>query len=180
MELSDYSKIHQIYHREVHRKDIIMEIGDKLSTPARFEKAVQHARDEGLLVDEPKDIGILMRELNKDFEEHVDEIKNLLYANYRKEILRVANRGFAEWYKAKLFMNQVMEVARDTLDQVEPIEGGSIIRSADYQSNVAQEEAMKLLNIEKLETKDEQEDKPEADQDSQGNVQQVSEGSESI
>ncbi len=87
---------------KVHRKDIIMEIGDKLSTPARFEKAVQSLKEEGLLVGEPKDIGILMRELNKDFEEHVDEIKNLLYANYRKEILRVANRGFAEFYKAKL------------------------------------------------------------------------------
>ena len=87
---------------QVHRKDIVMEIGDRLSTPARFEKAVQHARDDGLLVDEPKDIGILMRELNKDFEEHVDEIKSLLYANFRKDIIRVANRGFAEWYKTKL------------------------------------------------------------------------------
>ena len=55
-----------------------------------------------MLVDEPKDIGVLMRELNRDFEEHVDEIKNLLYTNFRKDILRVANRGFAEWYKAKL------------------------------------------------------------------------------
>ncbi|KKL15698.1 hypothetical protein LCGC14_2503050, partial [marine sediment metagenome] len=36
------------------------------------------------------------------FEEHVDEIKNLLYANYRKDILRTANRGFAEFYKTKL------------------------------------------------------------------------------
>ncbi len=98
-----------------HRKDIIMEIGDKLSSPARFEKAVQHLRDEGLLVDEPKDIGILMRELNRDFEEHVDEIKSLLYANYRKEILRVANRGFVEWYKAKLFMDKIMGTESTTL-----------------------------------------------------------------
>ena len=84
------------------RRDIIEEIGDRLSTPARFEKAVQHLRDSNMLVGEPKDIGILMRELNRDFEEHVDEIKNLLYDYFRKDILRVANRGFAEWYKAKL------------------------------------------------------------------------------
>ncbi|KKK70167.1 hypothetical protein LCGC14_2926750, partial [marine sediment metagenome] len=84
------------------RRNIVEEIGDKLSTPARFEKAVQHLRDSNVLVGEPKDIGVLMRELNKDFEEHVDEIKGLLYANFRKDILRVANRGFAEWYKKKL------------------------------------------------------------------------------
>ena len=84
------------------RRDIIEEIGDGLSTPARFEKAVQHLREDGILVGEPKDIGILMRELNRDFEEHVDKVKQLLYDNFRKDILRVANRGFAEWYKAKL------------------------------------------------------------------------------
>ena len=136
---------------KVHRKNIIMEIGDKLSTPARFEKAVQHARDEGLLVDEPKDIGVLMRELNEDFEEHIDEIKNLLYANYRKAILRVANRGFADWYKARLISESVnlttpcikcrreikehestdglcfpCTVARETLDKMEPIESGRL------------------------------------------------------
>ncbi len=133
------------------RKNIIEEIGDKLSTPARFEKAVQHARDEGLLVDEPKDIGVLMRELNEDFEEHIDEIKNLLYANYRKAILRVANRGFADWYKARLISESVnlttpcikcrreikehentdglcfpCTVARETLDKIEPIESGRL------------------------------------------------------
>ena len=84
------------------RRDIIEEIGERLATPARFEKAVQHLRDSNMLVGEPKDIGVLMRELNRDFEEHVDEIKNLLYANFRKDIIRVANRGFAEFYKAKL------------------------------------------------------------------------------
>ena len=73
--------------RGKNRRDIIEEIGGRLATPARFEKAVQHLRDSNMLVDEPKDIGILMRELNKDFEEHVDEIKNLLYANFRKDIL---------------------------------------------------------------------------------------------
>ena len=84
------------------RRDIIEEIGERLAVPARFEKAVQHLRDSNMLVDEPKDIGVLMRELNRDFEEHVDEIKNLLYSNFRKDIIRIANRGFAEWYKARL------------------------------------------------------------------------------
>ncbi len=99
-----------------HRKDIIMEIGSRLAVSARFEKAVQHLRDEGLLVDEPKDIGILIRELNRDFEEHVDEIKSLLYANFRKEILRVANRGFAEWYKEKLYADSPGLKIEEALD----------------------------------------------------------------
>lgn len=84
------------------RRHIVDEIGDRLAIPARFEKAVQQARDACMLVNEPKDIGPLMRILNTDFEEHVDEIKNLLYANFRKDIMRTANRGFPEYYKAKL------------------------------------------------------------------------------
>lgn len=102
------------------RKDIIEEIGERLATPARFEKAVQHLRDSNMLVGEPKDIGVLMRELNRDFEEHVDEVKNLLYANFRKDILRIANRGFATWYKDLLLKYQIpvfqkMQEAEDKL-----------------------------------------------------------------
>ena len=81
---------------------IVEQIGGQLACVARFEKAVQHARDENLLLDDCTDIGLLMRLLNEDFEEHVDEIKNMLYANMKKSILRVANRGFASWYKEKL------------------------------------------------------------------------------
>ncbi len=83
-------------------KHIVDEIGEQLAIPARFEKAVQQARDASMLIDEPKDIGPLMRILNTDFEEHADEIKNLLYANFRKDILRSASRGFPNWYKSKL------------------------------------------------------------------------------
>ncbi|KKN03280.1 hypothetical protein LCGC14_1109160, partial [marine sediment metagenome] len=71
-----------------------------------------------------------------DFEEHVDEIKNLLYANFRKDIMRMASRGFPEWYKKKLLVDSgvlgvsietATELARETLDQIEPIEERRII-----------------------------------------------------
>ncbi len=88
--------------RGKNRRDVIEEIGERLAISARFEKAVQQANENGILVGKPKDIGPLMRILNADFEEHVDEIKNLLYANFRKDILRAASRGFPEFYKAKL------------------------------------------------------------------------------
>ncbi len=136
--------------RGKNRRDVIEEIGGRLATPARFEKAVQHLRDSNMLINEPKDIGVLMRELNKDFEEHVDEIKNLLYANYRKDILRVANRGFAEWYKAKLLadsgtlevsVEMATEVARITLAQIKPIEDGRLFpkETTDEQENQPEE-----------------------------------------
>jgi len=81
---------------------IVDEIGERLANPARFDKAFQQADEQGLITGEPKDIGPMMKILNTDFDEHVDEIKNLLYANFRKDIMRVASRGFPEWYKAKL------------------------------------------------------------------------------
>ena len=115
------------------RIHIVDEIGGRLANDARFEKALQQAKEEGLIIGEPKDIGPMMRILNIDFEEHVDEIKNLLYANFRKDIMRIASRGFPEWYKARLLTDSgilgvsvetATEVARETLDQMEPIEDG--------------------------------------------------------
>ncbi|KKK55340.1 hypothetical protein LCGC14_3075530, partial [marine sediment metagenome] len=84
------------------RRDIIEEIGERLAIPARFDKAFHQADEQGLITGEPKDIGPMMKILNTDFEEHVDEIKNLLYANFRKDIMKVASRGFPKFYKAKL------------------------------------------------------------------------------
>ncbi len=114
---------------------IVDEIGERLATDARFEKAVQQAFEDGVIVGEPKDIGPLIKILNTDFEEHVDEIKSLLYANFRKDIMRVASRGFPQWYKAKLLedsdvlgvsVEMATEIARETLDQMEPLEGGRV------------------------------------------------------
>ncbi len=93
---------------------IVDQIGNQLACKARFEKAVQHAKTDNLLLDDVCDIGILMRYLNEDFEEHVDEIKNMLYANMKKSIIRVANRGFASWYKEKL--------TRATMEPIEKVD----------------------------------------------------------
>jgi hypothetical protein len=82
--------------------DIVNDIGNALAVHARFEKAVQHAIEEDELMGDMTDMGILMRKLNEDFEEHVDEIKTQLYSHYRKQIQRVSANGFATWYKGKL------------------------------------------------------------------------------
>jgi hypothetical protein len=75
-------------------------IATAFCTEARWEKAVQHLRDDGALTDSPKDIGALLKALNHDIDvECKDEIKDALWQMFRKDILRVASRGFPEWYK---------------------------------------------------------------------------------
>lgn len=83
--------------------DMLKEIGEAISGPARWKKSVQRLRDEGRLTESPKDIGPLIAEVQRDVtEECEDEIKAMLYAAYRKEIVRTSTNGVAEWYKREL------------------------------------------------------------------------------
>jgi hypothetical protein len=85
------------------KKDVVGEIVAIYDTEARYVKTVNHCREDGLLVDEMKDIGPLMRALNQDFEDEcADEIKDMLYKKFRKNIMRGVSAGFPEWYKAVL------------------------------------------------------------------------------
>lgn len=86
----------------VPKNEIVGTIGATLNNVYRFEKAVQQLRDNGTLKNDLPDIGPLMKILNQDFDEHIDEVKRLLYHNFRKDIMKVANLGFADWYKKKL------------------------------------------------------------------------------
>ena len=87
-------------------KTMIDRLVEELKTEARWNKCVQHCREEGLLVDEPKDIGFLIKELIKDLEEEEgDYIKEKLYQHYVKEIKGRVIAGFPEWYKEKLLEN---------------------------------------------------------------------------
>jgi hypothetical protein len=76
--------------------------GYKMSycTQARWLKAIQHLRDDGLLRGAPQDIGPLIKEVQRDItEEHEEEIKNFLWKHFGKEVLRVASHGLPEFYK---------------------------------------------------------------------------------
>lgn len=74
-----------------------------LRTEARWEKAIQHLRDSGLLENSPKDIGGLIEEIQKDIqEEELENIKNSLWKIYGHEIIRTVVAGFPEYYKKKL------------------------------------------------------------------------------
>ena len=92
------------------REDIVISLGRVLNTEARFRKAVQHLRDNDTLLDEPKDIGPLMRELNLDIlKEESDFIKETLFKHFQKDIMSRATRGFPEFYKELLLENALQK-----------------------------------------------------------------------
>ena len=72
-------------------------------TEARWEKAIQHLRENDELDNEPKDIGKLMMEIDRDIkEEELENIKNTLLRIYLPDIQRKSKAGFAEYYKKLL------------------------------------------------------------------------------
>jgi len=76
---------------------------DSFRTEARWEKAVQHLRDAGVLEGSPKDIGALFKEIHTDIEaEEIEEAKAFLWKEFSGELKRRASAGVAEWYKKRL------------------------------------------------------------------------------
>jgi len=84
-------------------KDRVQMFIDSFRSEARWDKAIQHLRDGGKLINEPRDIGILLKEIERDIvEEEELNIKNGLYKLFKDQILRKARAGFPEYYKQKL------------------------------------------------------------------------------
>jgi hypothetical protein len=82
-----------------------------------MDKALIHLREQDKITGDMKDIGLLMREYNQDFEDEcVDDIKDMLYKRFRKDIIRGVSRGLPEWYKA-LLLDQV-QAEDDLCDSV--------------------------------------------------------------
>lgn len=79
-------------------------------TEARWEKAVQHLKEKGELEGEPRDIGKLIKEVTVDIiEEEKENIKDFLWREFGKEVLRKAGAGLPEWYKEKLLTDSFKE-----------------------------------------------------------------------
>ena len=73
---------------------------------SRWLKAVQHLRDEGRLTQELRDIGTLVKEVERDIlEEESVNIKAFLFNHFKKSVIRYAVRGLPEWYKERLLGN---------------------------------------------------------------------------
>jgi hypothetical protein len=88
--------------------DVIQTLIDSLKTEARWAKSVQHLRDEGLLENDPRDIGKLIKAVAQDIhQEEADEIKERLFNHFWPQIQRGVTSGVAEWYKKGLMETQI-------------------------------------------------------------------------
>jgi hypothetical protein len=89
------------------RADVIERLITSLRTPARFQKAVQHLREQGSLEGTPRDIGALIQEARRDIEEEAREyIAEELLKHFLPQVLRGATAGLPEWYKRELMAAQ--------------------------------------------------------------------------
>jgi len=76
---------------------------DSYKTEARWDKSIQHLAEKDDLDNSPKDIGKLIKEIQRDItEEEIDNIKKFLWNEFGKELLRYSTKGFPEFYKKKL------------------------------------------------------------------------------
>lgn len=106
--------------KEVHKKtwgasnptgrDIVDRLIQLYRSEARWQKAVQHLRDEGKLEGSPRDIGTLIKEVAPDvLEECEDDIRDALFRWAWPSIQRGITRGLPEWYKQQLLASQFEE-----------------------------------------------------------------------
>jgi hypothetical protein len=100
-----YKEVHSAEWRNANPTggDIIQQIILHYKTPARWNKAIQHLREKGLLESSPRDIGLLMKECQQDLEkECLDDFKEILLKWAKPHILRGCVAGLPEWYKKEL------------------------------------------------------------------------------
>jgi hypothetical protein len=104
-------------YKEIHDKswkaknpaggDVITKLVERYKTEARWQKAIQHLAEFGSLLDDPKDIGPLMKEVGTDtYNECGEEIKEILFKWAWPKISRGITGGLPEWYKDLLLAKQ--------------------------------------------------------------------------
>lgn len=83
--------------------DLAVTLANKYCPPARYIKAVQRLKENGQWHGDKRDIGLLRREVSADLEgECGSEIRDWLYENTRKALLRQALSPLTEWYEQYL------------------------------------------------------------------------------
>lgn len=101
---AEFKEQHQ-HVKMTERDDPIQAIGHRIGGPARWNKAVQHLRETGQLKDGCEDIPALMKRVFQDVEaEEVDNIKDALFKQFKRAVLKGATQGLPEWYKGQLWL----------------------------------------------------------------------------
>jgi len=73
---------------------------ESYKTEARWQKAIQHLKENGELKNDSCDIGKLIVEIKKDIgQEEKENIKEFLWKEFGEELLRYSTVGFPEFYK---------------------------------------------------------------------------------
>lgn len=95
--------------------DIIQVIGSRYTTNARWNKAIQHLKENGTLTTSLKDIPHLLKEIRRDVEEECsEEIKKELFEWAWPKVCRQLTHGLPEYYKEYLikesFINKEKEI----------------------------------------------------------------------
>lgn len=106
--------------KEVHQKDWAKlntgkgkfeDLKDKYRAEARWNKAIQHLRDDGNFEGTVRDIGNLIKEIHKDLsEEEKENIKDDLWKIYSDDILKYSTFGFVDWYKQRIAKGDFQDV----------------------------------------------------------------------
>lgn len=87
--------------------DILQRLAVKYTTQTRWDKAIIHLREKGILEDSPRDIPLLMAEVPDDVEKECqDLIKTDLYKWAWPHLRRMLIRKLPEYYKEKLMERQ--------------------------------------------------------------------------
>ncbi len=87
--------------------EFIERLAQTYRTDARWNKAIQHLRDNGLLTDSPKDIGNLIKEIKEDIlKEYEAEIKQTMFDHFWLNMSRIVVSRFPEYYKNYLMEKQ--------------------------------------------------------------------------
>ena len=88
----------------------VQAIIERYAVEARWQKAIQHLQEDGLLLGAPQDIGKLIHEIPEDVRKDAEaEIKDALWSAFWPDIKRGLTRGMPEWYKRKLAESIVAE-----------------------------------------------------------------------
>jgi hypothetical protein len=111
---AEFKELHRGNKEYTPSKGKLESFAETFKTEARWIKAIQHLREAGQLIDDPKDIAALLKEINQDIlSEEKEYIKETLLNIFWKDISRAATNGFPEWYKQRLLAN-VIEKANAT------------------------------------------------------------------
>jgi len=103
-----FKEQHRIVSKIPTGRDVIALLAATFATPARWQKAVIHLQEQGMLEGSVKDIGQIIREIPADvLKEHEEEIKDALLKWAWRDLSKGLTRGVAEWYKQRLLETQL-------------------------------------------------------------------------